>query len=408
MTFYPAISAAPGAYWGWDAIEGPCSEAVLDPLLLTPGGGAAMRLVSFQDTPYGFAFDFDTTPSLTPYEIDAATLRIALGTPVSGPYSGSASDIQSALVLDDSTMVFAHLSGATGTLHAISRSGLSISVSGAQQSVSSLDTQSVCRIDATHFVRAYRVTGTFAITVQVFSVSGTTISLVHSDTFSASWNATVDPSGLPSPMGQEFFPFHYDGSGTLYSYGTGTPASPTLPHVAILATPFSIGGGIGTIGLSTRAKDAQNISRLTNPPSSKIGSTECALQSVTGLRIGFWDDGTNMHYDATGVSVDWIGATFINHLDESADTATTQGNYLTEEVVQLPQGTMINAGPALVTQSGQTFGYSLITPRFLCPQFGTDLDVGSGSARHGSNLGAMLIANPFVGDGRYLIRAYSW
>lgn len=393
-------------YLGLVGGSDPCSEGALSPVLFTPVSGA-MRAISFQDTPYGFALSFVGAGSLTPYLIDATTLEITVGAPTSGPYSGSAGDIQGALVFDDSTMVFGHAVFAAGhftsDLHAITRSGLSVAVSGAQQSRATQAPPVLCRIDSSHLVRVFNPVPNTGQVIEVLSVSGGAISLVHTETISGVQHATVDPSGLPSTMVNSVLPFHYNGAGTLYGFGSATGGSPTLFGPAILAVPFSIGGGIGgAITLTTRAKDAQNVSGV--KLAAKIGSSECVLLSApTGYMIGFYDDGANMHFDSSGASSDWVSFGHINHNNGDADTETTQGNYLTNNVDELPQGNVVNSGPALVTQSGQTFGYSLITPQFLCAQFGTAI---SGS-RHGSNLGAQIIGSPF-NPGEFLLRAYKW
>lgn len=382
-------------------VAGPdlCSEAALEPCLTT-----AVRCVAWQSSPYGYLTDIPAIPpaTLTPYLINPVTLEVTLGSPVSGP-SNDTFPI-GPVFFDDSTSVLGFADTTTASLYAVTRSGLSLAVSGAQQSRAiSAGPHDLCRIDSSHFVRRYNPNPNTGCRIEVLSISGSTISLVHTETISGVQNATVDPSGLPSPMSNGIRPFHYF-NGILYCTGGATGGSSTLFGPAILAVPFTISGGAGgAITLSTRAKDAQNVGAGSG---QKIGSTEQMLRSSSGFKVGFYDDGTHMHFDATGASVIWIDFDPVNHAAFEGDTETPFGNYLAPNVRFHPQGTPIDSGPAIVSQSGETFSFSTITPQFLCPGFGADL---SGfCARHESNLGAQLITNPFAPDGRRLLRAFKW
>lgn len=375
-------------HWGLVGAFDVCSEAYLEAHYSSP---FTYGCVSFEDSPYGFTNDIAAAPTLIPYLIDATTLQIEYRPDLAVSMASGA--LSGALIgMDDSTIVTGDATNAS--LYVVSRSGIDIAVSGAQQvaTISGFGGATVARIDSSHFVRAYAVTGGW--TLEVLSVSGSTISLVHTEIIAGLQTATVDPSGLPSPMSNSFLPFHYDGAGTLYAYGSSV-GSTTLTGPAILALPFSIGGGIGgAITLTTRAKDAQNINFGGTPP-AKSGSSECLLLASTGYQFPFYDDGTNMHYG----TLTSVGISF-NMLGDGGDLDTPQGDYLTGNVVEFPPGTTVNSGPALVSQSGVSLSYAPITPVFQCPQFESEPLDGQ---RHGSNLGAMV-----VGAGPGILVAYKW
>lgn len=371
-------------HWGLVGSADKCSSAYLEAHYLTP---FTYGCVSFDNSPYGFTLDNSGT-ILIPYLIDEPTLNIEYR-PDLAVTAGAVLD--GALIgMDDSTIVYGDATNET--LYVISRSGMSLSVSGAQQGVtlSGFGFAAVTRIDSSHFVRAY--SGSTGWVLQVFSVSGSTISLVHTETITGPQTATVDPSGLPSTMSNGFLPFHYNGAGTLYAYGSSTGGSPTLFGPAILAMPFSIGSGIGgAITLATRAIDAQNI-LAGGTPVAKNASSECMLNSSSGYLFPFYDDGTHMHYDTSeGITFGMIG--------DGGDLDTPYGDYLTGEVFEFPLGTPVGL-PAIVSQSGTTVSYTPITPVFQCPQFASEPLRGQ---RHGSNLGAMV-----VGAGPGILVAYKW
>lgn len=369
--------------WGWNGTLDACSAGALEPLISDGFGCAA-----FRDSPYGFTYTNADPATLTPYLIDPATLAIeyrpdlAIVAPLSGDLVG----------LDDSTIITAETGNLT--LYVITRSGITISVSGGQQTVATaLGSANVCRIDSSHFTRVYNPPSPNDnnTVIETFSVSGSTISLIHTDTIvNPAPAVSHDPGGAPVALAaSQFFPFHYN-AGTLYSFSTGY----------VLATPYTTGGGIGgTVGPSTRAADAPNISLGIIVPAKKIGSSECLLLGVVG-EVPFYDDGANMHFDDSGLVFPAIEFNQIGGPDE----ASSWGDYLTGNVLQFPSGTTDNSGPALVSQSGQTLGYSTISPQFLCPALGTNLF----GTRHLSNLGAQMIDNPFDVDGRRLLRAYKW
>lgn len=372
----------------------PCSEGALaDNISIY-----AQVCVSFQDSPYGLTYDFPGLTTMIPYLIDPVTLKIEYRPDL----AISALD-RPAIVLDDSTMIIEHRASNVSSFYVVTRSGIAISVSGAQASVTVAPTGSVsyCRADSSHIVRAY--TPPFGLgnptrVVETYSVSGGTVSLVSSDTIIVNPIVTNDPGPTPPTvtLSVDFFPFHYDGSGTLYWYGR-TQGFPGFQRIC--ASPYTPGGGIGTLGLSTRAKDAQSLLAALLW-GAKIGTNECLLKATGSAAVPFYDDGTNMHF--TTSSSTWGTFQPLDHNTEN-DQETTQGDYLTDDVAELPPGTPVGSGPALVSQSGLSLSYTPIAPIFRCPQFGTGITDG---VRHGSNLGAQIITNPFGAGG--LLRAFRW
>lgn len=403
-----------------------CSEAYQLAHYSTPGG---YGIVGFENSPYGLTYNPFLTPSppqFVPYLIDPATLDVELrpDLAVAMPIGDNASYPD--LVLDDSTMII-HVIRTTPTFSAslcvVTRSGINIAVSGEQHSVAWSNATPLCRIDDTHFVRWYRpitpaIPGTSLL--QTFSVSGGTITLIHTDTIGPNTSslATQDPTGAPVGFDwSNIAPFHYDGSGMLYCY---TEAG-TFGNVSIIAGAYSIGGGFGAgLGGTTGHQSPNRVLEVGNGSFNhgpgKVGSSECIVGVQNGELSVFYDDGTHLHAPGivSGASTPPpadalfdIGAAFINHNGNLANGDTTLGDYLAAEVFDpLAEATGL---PMLVSQSGVTLTYTPIAPVFRCPADGLSgpapISIGynGGGARHGSNLGAILIG----GQGGVLL-AYKW
>lgn len=399
----------------------PCSDAAIAAV----SGPFAFYNQSFENSPYGFTFDLPAggaAMTLIPYHIDAATLEIEYRPDL----AVSQPSAVNRWTLSDSTIIFDQSGPTTGTspretfphsLYAITRSGIAIAVSGPQQTKAVSARFSfpfLCRIDDTHFVRTYvdapPLAGPFAhgTVVETFSVSGGVISLVHTDTLPITpIHPTFDPPSIAPPpynvMGfNDFYPFHYSGSGTLYAYML-YQGDPFGPRRGIAAVPYSIGGWIGTIGSSTRVISSS--AGVASVYAAKTGSSECViLRAAGGTRLPFYDDGTHMHEGA-------ISQPSFVHIDhDSADplpSDTMQGNYLASSF------TPIGGSPefcAIVEQSGLSLTRTLITPIFRCQDLVASL-IGVNrifGCRHGPNLGALVVNSFAAPDSIGTLFAYQW
>lgn len=386
--------------------------------------------VAFMDSPYGFTTGYLGGSTLIPYLIDEPTLEIEYrpDLAIADPEASSSrnSNSRDPCVMDDSTMVFQG-TPTVGTspnfnipLYVLTRSGLAVSLSGPQQSVSTGSVaMSVVRVDATHIVvtgELPRTTPGFPVGLRIrtLSVSGGTLSLVSTTTITT--NPVVsDDAGGPNRAIHPFqiYPIHYSG-GLLYAFTFATPSG----AAAIVAIPYTPGGGItgGTIGLSTRCRVAGFASGSVIAAAT-IGSSECVLYTTTGYRAGFYDDGSDMI--APGLTLSspaarayWTSMGYIGYQGIFEGTrAQPFGNFLTPGGLTDVDDSGSLIGPSIMTQSGATLSFSPVTLEFLCPQFGTDLV--QTSARHGANLGAQMIRDPydldpFVSPFNNLLRAYRW
>lgn len=376
----------------------PCAEQIESPY--------AARPIAFRVSPYGVSHDFDATRSFVPYLIDAVTLEIEWREDlIIGPFSNA---LGLAAVLDNSTMVWHEVGPPSGgsytsRFRVLTRSGVTIALSGEQQSVAtSLPEATVIRLDSSHFLRRYNVPTTEDVVVQVFSVSGSTISLDASTTY-ATGNYTVTrdggEAGTPTLLiAPTLFPFHWDGASLLYCFGFGAGVG-GFPRIH--AVPFSLGGSITAPDTSWRSRDAQNTGSM---PVGKIGSNEVLLSStsVGGAVMGFYDDGGEMHYDPVNSSA-WIVVNGFAELDRE----TGYGDYLTPNVLEDPAGTPVAGDPpALVSQSGTSLAYSPITVGVLCPAVtGLAIAGTQGPTRHDVTLGAV---SELLGGGDYRLWAFRW
>lgn len=400
-------AAGPGGYLGLVGGLDPCSADALASLIRSE-----TFAWSFWDSPYGFLVsqtvaDGSTSVTLTPYVVDPLTLEITVGSTISHPMSNGP-----VATLDDSTVILESYVVPTtfgapwqASLYVLKRSGLSLSVSGAQQVLTSIQSPpSLLRLDSTHFLRTWVPSPATGQRVDVFSVSGSTISLVHSELSVGTQTATVDGGahdGSPSPMSNRFFPLHYDGAGTLYGFGSATGGSPTLFGPCVLAIPFSYAGGIGGgFTLATRARDAQNVA---GPLGAIEGTNLILLLSSSGYTMGFYDDGVHMHFPGglTSDSTKWIAGQMINH----GTVEQSFPDYIAGSIEDSPGGPVYEPGRAV--QSGDEFTVSTFTPLFLCPPS----PILFPATRHQSNLGVVWSPppDPFgSGFGLRLLRAFKW
>lgn len=381
-----------------------CGGGYLAPLIF-PGGAACQ---SFEDSPYGLVAQGGLAPSITAYLIDEATLDIETGTPITPP-TGSSGGL-GGIVLDDETILFESDSGGNSQWYSINRSGLSLSIDGPQVSVPSVGPQGACRIDSTHFAYAYGAPGpgTIPVTVRFCSVSGGAISVDSSVTIlPPNATATDQDTGAPVALDFQFFaPFHYDSStGLLYFFTRGGFLDPTY----VVAAPYTTGGGIGgPLSPTVRAFHVPGL-RGNDTAAAMIGASECVLFNATGRRVPFYDDGTHMQCPSERFSPTPDASyrstilPITHHGQDGSDNEGTWGDYLIAggEAVE---GSGVDLGPCIATQSGVDLNYTPITPQFQCPEFGTEIGSISDGARHGSNLGA--VCTDVSGDG--LLRAFKW
>lgn len=361
---------------------------------------------AFRLSPYGIA-GFGFTDGYAPYLIDPATLEIEHRPDLAiGPFPSTDGQLNFACALDDSTMVF-HVVGTGGTrtsrLRVLTRSGITIAMSAEQQSVVVNLGASVIMLDSTHILRRYETPPGVGfgsnVVVEVMSVSGGSLSVVASTTYAAN-NYTVsrdggEAGGATVLIGSSLFPFHWNGSGTLYCYGFAAGSGgPRRIH----AVPCSLGGSVTAPGLSWRSRDAQGTGG--SMIVGKLGSSECVLSGQSGGAMGFYDDGSQMHYNATGVGSDMITAA----LGAEPNNESSWGDYLSPLMQEYPRGTPVPGTPdALVFQSGTALSYTPIEAIVRCFEV-TGSDIGS-PTRHDTALGA---ESDHLGAGIYRLHAFRW
>jgi hypothetical protein len=344
----------------------------------------AGRPIAFRASPYGVSHDFGK--SFVPYLIDPATLEIEWREDLLiGPFSNA---LGLAAILDDSTMVWHEVGPPSGgsytsRLRVLTRSGITIAMSGEQQSVATfLPSATVIRLDSSHILRRYN-DGSNATVVEVLSVSGSTISLDASTTYGPGTQTVSRDGGEAGSatvtIDSALFPFHYDGSGTLYAFGAASGFA-GLPRIH--AIPFSLGGSIASPDTSWRSRDAQNVGSM---QVAKIGNSECLLAGTPGV-MGFYDDGSEMHY-LPAMSSTWIVADGF----AEQDGETSFGDYPTPDVLEDPPGTDVSdALGDLVGQSGTSLSYAPIAVIVKCPAItGLNFSGAHGPTRHDTALGAV-------------------
>lgn len=373
----------------------PCATQIESIYAATPA--------AFRSSPYGVTYMFDAVApdlNIVPYLIDPATLEIEFRDDLKIALSNNLGLVAT---LDDSTMVWHEVTGTgpyTSDLRVLTRSGITIAMSGAQQSVSmSRSDASVIRLDSTHFLREYEDATTGDTVVQVFSVSGSTISLAASANYAAGpYTVTRDGGEAGTAtltIAARIAPFHWDGSATLYCSGFDQTGLLARIHAA----PFTTGGSISAPGLSWRSRDGSNASPTFH---GKEGGSECLLRRVVNEIMGFYDDGSQMHY---------LPSTLSTHLSAvlSNDTAGANafGDYLSPAVLADPPGTPVSGTPpAIVSQSGTSLSWSPIDVAVRCYETtGLEIDGTTGPTRHDTALGAV---SQTQGAGIYRLWAFKW
>lgn len=420
--------------WGWTGKLDKCSEGATRANVVED-----VIVVSFMDSLYGFASSFVGGPTIIiPYLVDEATLEIdvrpdlAIDDP-NPPGTNSAS--RSPCVMDDSTMVLTGNPVNTvpslsydQSLYVLTRSGLSLSISGPQATISTGSVvTTVTYLDSTHVVVMDEVPRTspgFFIgnRWRTFEVSGGGLSLLSTHDFTldvtipGSFIVTDDAGGAPFGIDRRsLYPFQYH-AGVLYVYTFSAPAG----ALAIIAVPFTPSGGMtgSAIGLTTRGLRVHQGSAATIA-AAKTDSSECILYSTgDGGRATFYDDGSHMHapgltlpspdYEPYHSSMSYIG---YQGLFE-ASRQMPFGDYLTAGGLTNLYDSGSTIGPSLVTQSGNDLSAAPISAVFSCPVFGTDVGQQL-AARHTSNVAVQSIPDPFDFDFfdppfNRLIRAFKW
>lgn len=357
----------PGGFWGIVGYPDPCATPEL----------SYDQPVAFRDSPYGITRSFSLN-EFAPYVIDPVMLAIEsrLDLAVSVP-----ANLGDFVVLDDSTMVWSYDPAGSdlSALMVVTRSGLTLSVNSGQHSDAFVQSRLI-RIDSTHFARAHGATGPIA-QVQIYSVSGSTISLDSATTLPAGIT-TIDSRSM---LADTTSLYHSDGS-VFVGNMQEAPAIGGSQRLVIL--PFTTGGGVNlttTTVYNYPTIDSRTVDSAVN------GSTEIAFNrgGVGFAREAFYWDGS-AHFATSGV----YGEAFIGGPIGGGGDGDETHPYV------MP-GILGTGYYAEVTQSGSSLAYSIITPIFRC---GT----GNTTARHTRHGTGNLAALTDFDGSNYSIRAFRW